>query len=87
MTIEVTLNDIQLGSRSSSTQCPVANALRRMLKVDYVCATEKSLRWYRAHPRKCGHCDTPAKVAGFMHRYDNNSAVDPFTFSLPDASK
>ena len=87
MEIEVTLNDIQLGSKYSSTQCPVANALRRMFKVDYACATEKTLRWYRAHPRKCGHCDTPAKVAEFMHRYDNNGAVDPFTFSVLGASK
>lgn len=81
MTIQVTLNDIAVGTPYSATRCPIARALARCGYAASVNVTEKTIR-YVDRRGQFHVLTTPAKVALFAANFDAGHTVDPFEFGL-----
>jgi hypothetical protein len=82
---KVTQTDINKGCRSDAHDCPVARAVKRTLKVDYVavrpCSDIKTTtiltnKWYR----------NPLSVQKFIQKFDREGKkkVKPFNFYLQE---
>lgn len=84
VTIEVTQEDIDRGIRESCTCCPIANAMKRILKPDDVRVRNKET-WTSYRYVELTHL-LPNEAAKFIRYFDNGETVHPFTFELEEVS-
>lgn len=84
MKIEVTERDIRLGRKDpgSSTQCPVARAIKRALGIKTL-----HIGTDRMHSGALPECAVPSKAEKFIDRMcsvSDDIALQPFSFVLPE---
>ncbi len=82
ITINVTTEDIELGSRGHNRRCPIARAIQRIVpslysvvgceSVDIYLPNNSSPNWYRL----------PPVAAAFVRNFDEGLAVAPLNFQL-----
>jgi len=78
MTIEVTADDINQGTRFNCAGCPVALALSRTL--EYSCKVGLD-NWWPADNYEARH-RLPPEAKDWRTRYDRKKPVLPFTFEM-----
>lgn len=76
-TLEVTSKHISKGVRKDATSCPIALAARS-LKLREVVVGQDSLDFNKG--RKKYHAYLPKLAQKFITKFDDNSAVKPFSF-------
>lgn len=78
MKITVTQDDIDNGHRNDCERCPVAIAIRRCIDVPYGVDVGGNTRIITP----IGNFKYPSTVRKFIHNFDNQLTVKPFTFNL-----
>lgn len=84
-TIEVTQDDINNGIPNSEHSCPVAIALKRVFPDRRVSVNEDSLMLYEEINEVCVRRiikGTPSEVQAFILDFDDDVAVEPFSFEV-----
>lgn len=80
MKAKIIKKDIKHGERNSCADCPIALAVKRMLKLDnvlvysHVRVIDNSL--------KATYYKLPKKATDFILKFDEGHTVKPFTFEL-----
>lgn len=83
MLIQVTNEDIANGKRDDCKHCPVALAVKRVLKEDYYCAVDgKYISIYQLNGRFLQNHYTSVIVLRFITMFDTGRNVEPFEFEL-----
>ena len=85
MLIRVTEDDIRLGERHDSQNCPVARALTRTLGRRYRVDTTSCCCERGTMGMEFSHRRLAPAVRKFIRDFDNRKSVCPFEFSFPDA--
>lgn len=76
--VQVTRDDIQYGTRSSESACPIARAVARATgKQAHVSGTRIKIG---ANTLSVRRLPTTPKQAKFVRDFDNNAKVEPFDF-------
>lgn len=89
--INVTQDDIDKGQINNCNLCPIALAIKRILKINsyntiFVSSVIKLLRYWNMEIQKY-EVISPRSVKRFIQRFDQGKSVKPFNFFLtvPDA--
>lgn len=84
MTIHVTQEDIDKGTRGSFLACPIARAVKRQVGVRWAEVSDDHIRV--ADTALSGNVTrfrTPPEAADFINDFDSEEEVEPFSFELP----
>lgn len=82
ITIKVTEEDIQKGTKSDSSCCPIALACIRQIKKSW---SEVHRLLVFLHPDE--RILETQGIYEFIHKFDDDFLVEPFEFELPDYVK
>ncbi len=78
--IDVTQEDIKKGS--SCSHCPIARAALRALNATHISVSPLWLEWAMNGPNSWQCVSMPEVGREFIRRFDNDSEVQPFSFSV-----
>ncbi len=81
MIIEVTQEDIDAGCKCHPNNCPVANAIQRITKAVFV-SVNPSQACISLFGGNFRYFDLPGEVTEFIHNFDLDKIVVPFSFEL-----
>lgn len=79
--LSISSDDIKHGVLNCNTDCPVARAVKSVLKYKY----RRNVRAYNTHvrfTRMIKHFWYPSSVERFINRFDAGKPVKPFNFEL-----
>jgi len=90
MKLSITKNDIRYGQRHNPSNCAIAQSIQRNLKknkVEYadinVLPQTVSIQVFEDNKIVTYKTEMPNRGAKFVHRFDNELRVKPFSLSLP----
>jgi hypothetical protein len=79
--IQVTQEDIDIGVKGSSTQCPIARAITRLGYADVIVGA--SIDFYtNSYHEDYHNYPTPVIALDFIDAFDYSEPVEPFEFEL-----
>ena len=89
MKLQITKNDIKYGQKHNPSNCAIAQSIQRGLKkkkVEYadinVLPENVSIQVFEGKKLVTYSTEMPAKGSNFVHRFDNELRVKPFSLNL-----
>lgn len=90
MKLSITKNDIKYGQKHNPSNCAIAQSIQRRLKKDKVefadinvLPQNVSIQVFEGNKLVTYNTEMPAKGSSFVHRFDNELRVKPFSLTLP----
>lgn len=90
MKLSITKNDIKYGQKHNPSNCAIAQSIQRRLKKDKVeyadinvLPENVSIQVFEGKKLVTYNTQMPSKGSNFVHRFDNELKVKPFSLNLP----
>lgn len=90
MKLNITKNDIKYGQKHNPSNCAIAQSIQRRLKKDKVeyadinvLPENVSIQVFEGNKLVTYNTQMPNKGSNFVHRFDNELKVKPFSLTLP----